>query len=41
MIYINKIEYILRNYRNKENDVKFDIKYCIYKKFNNKLIDFK
>ena len=38
---INKIKYILKNYRNKEDNVKFNIKYYIYKKFNNKLINFK
>ena len=38
---INKIEYILKNYWNKKNDIKFNIEYYIYKKFNDKLINFK
>ena len=41
MIYINKIKYISKNHRNKENDIKFNIEHRIYEKLNNKLINFK
>ena len=37
---VNWIDYILRDYRNNENDIKFNIEHRIYKRFNNKFIDF-
>ena len=38
---VNKIKYIARDYRNSENNIKFNIEYRIFKRFNNKLINFK
>ena len=38
---VNKIDYISRDYENNKNDIKSDVEHCIYKRFNNKLINFK
>ena len=37
---VNKIDYILKNHRNNENNIRFDVEHRIYKRFNNKLISF-
>ena len=41
MMSINKIDCILKNYRNNENDIESDVEHRIYKRFYNKLISFK
>ena len=39
MIYVNKIDYISENHENNENDIRFNVKHRIYKRFNNNLIN--
>ena len=36
---VNKINYISKNYKNNENDIRFNVEHRIYKRFNNKLIN--
>ena len=38
---VNKIDYISRNHRNSEYDIKSNIEHRIYEKFYNKLINLK
>ena len=38
---VNKINRISKNHRNSENDIGSDVEHRIYKRFYNKLIDFK
>ena len=40
VICVNKIDYILKNYENNENDIRSDVEHHIYKRFNNKPISF-
>ena len=41
MISVNWIDYILKDYRNNENDIKSNIEHRIYKRFYNRLINLK
>ena len=38
---VNKINRILRDYRNNENDIEFNVEHHIYKRSYNKLINLK
>ena len=38
---VNKIDCISRNHKNNKNNVRFNVEHRIYKRFNNKLINFK
>ena len=38
---VNKIDCILKDYRNNENDIRFNAEHRIHKRFNNKLINLK
>ena len=40
VINVNKINCILKDHRNNENDIGFNIEHRIYKRYNNKLISF-
>ena len=41
VINVNKINHISRDHRNSEGDIGSDVEHRIYKRFHNKLIDFK
>ena len=40
IINVNKIDCISEDHQNSENDIKSNVEYRIYKRFNNKLINF-
>ena len=41
VINVNKIDYISKNHQNSENDIESNVEHHIYKRFHNKLINFK
>ena len=41
MMNVNWINYISKDHRNNENNIRFDIEHRIYERFNNKLINLK